>query len=86
MTSARVQPFCRKYEINIGSFDGIRINLKTLLKEIQKIKIHENHFCLIWKSDGISFNQVIEDKLKPNFKIVDNLISDKHVKSFIKYE
>ena len=26
MTSARNQPFCRKYNINIGCFDGTRIN------------------------------------------------------------
>ena len=25
MTSARIQPFCRKYNINIGCFDGTRI-------------------------------------------------------------
>ena len=42
--------------------------------------------CLIWKSNGISFNQVIEDELKPNFKVVDKDISDKDVKSSIKYD
>ena len=48
--------------------------------------IKNNHFCLFWKSNIISFNQVIEDELKSNFEIVYNVISDKHVKSFIKYE
>ena len=47
--------------------------------------IYNNHFCLIWKSNGISFNQVIENELKPNFKVVDNVISDKHIKGFIKF-
>ena len=28
----------------------------------------------------------MEEKLKPNFKLVDNVISDKHVESYIKYE
>ena len=41
--------------------------------------------CLIWKSDGISFDRAIKE-LKDNFKVVDNVISDKHVKSYIKYE
>ena len=41
--------------------------------------------CLIWKSNRISFNQAIEE-LKNNFKVVDSVLSDKHVKSFIKYE
>ena len=86
MTSARIQPFCRKYNINIGCFDGTRINPRNFTQRNTALKIHENHFCLIWKSENISFNQVIEDELKPNFKVVDNVISDKHVKSFIKYE
>ena len=41
---------------------------------------------MIWKSNGSSFNQIIEIELKPNFKVIDNVISDKHVKSFIKYD
>ena len=86
MTSARVGSFCRKYNINIGCFDGTRINPRNITQRDTALKIHNNHFCLIWKSDSISFNQVIENELKPNFKVVDNVISDKHVKSFIKYE
>ena len=86
MTSARVGSFCRKYNINIGCFDGTRINPRNITQKDTALKIHNNHFCLIWKSDGISFNQVIENELKPNFKVVDNVVSDKHVKCFIKYE
>ena len=47
---------------------------------------HINHFCLIWKSKGISFNQAIKNELKPYFKAVDNVISDKVVTSFNKNE
>ena len=86
MTSARIQPFCRKYNINIGCFDGTRIYPRNLTQRHTSLFIYNNHFCLILKSNGISFNQVIEKELKPNFKLVDNVISDKHVKSFIKYE
>ena len=86
MTSARIQPFCRKYNINIGCFDGTRINPRNLTQRDTSLFIYNNHFCLIWKSNGISFIQVKENELKPNFKVVDNVISDKHVKSFIKYE
>ena len=50
------------------------------------LHVHENYFCLIRKPQNISFNQVIKDELKQNFKVVDNVISDKHVESFIKYE
>ena len=86
MTSARVGSFCRKYNINIGCFDGTRINPRNLTQRDTALKIHNNHFCLIWKLDSIGFNQVMENELKPNFKVVDNVISDKHVESFIKYE
>ena len=47
--------------------------------------MYKNHFCLFCKSNGISFNELIEE-LKLNFKVVDNIISDKHVESFFEYE
>ena len=86
MTSARIQPFCRKYNINIGCFDGTRINPRNITQRDTSLIIYKNHFCLIWNSIGISFNQVIEKELKSNFENVVNVISDKHVESFIKYE
>ena len=46
--------------------------------------MHNNHFCLIWKSDGISFIQS-KRKIKDNFKVVESVICDDHVKSFVKY-
>ena len=85
MTSARIQPFCKKYNINIGCFDGARINPRNLTQRNTLLFIYNNQFCLIWKSDGISFEKAITE-LKDNFKVVDNVISDKHVKSFIEYE
>ena len=47
--------------------------------------LFDNHFCLIWKSEGVSFNQAIKE-LKDNFKIVDNYITEENVKSHFKYE
>ena len=84
-TSARVQPFCRNNNISIVYFDGTGINPRNLIRRITTLKIHENHFCLFWKSDGISFDKA-KKELKDNFKFVDIVISDKLVKSFIKYE
>ena len=83
MTSARVQPFCRKYNINIGYFNGKEKWPRTVTQKDTALKIHENHFCLIWKSDRISFDKAIK-QIKDDFKVVDNVISDKHVKSYIK--
>ena len=84
MTSARIQPFCKKYNINVGCFDGTRINPRKLTQRDTALLIYNNHFCLIWKSNGVSFDKPIK-KLK-DYKVVDNVISDKHDKSFIKYE
>ena len=47
MTSAAIQPFCRKYNINIGRFDGTRINPRNISQRNIAIKIHTNHFCLV---------------------------------------
>ena len=48
-------------------------------------KIYKKKFCLIWQSDGISIGKAMRE-LKDIFKVVDGVISDKHVKSYIKYE
>ena len=67
MTSARIQPFCRNYNINIGCFDGTGINPRSITQRDTASKIHENPFCLIWKSHGISFDKAIKE-FKDNFK------------------
>ena len=85
MTSARTQPFCGKYNVNMGCYCGFRVCPRNITQRDIVLKIHNYHFCLIWKSNGISFDKAINE-LKDNFKIVDNVISVKHVKSYIKYE
>ena len=85
MTSARIQAFCRKYNINIGCYDGFRVCPRNIKQRNIALKIHNNHFCLIWKSDGFSFDKAIKES-KDNIKVIDNVISDKHVRSYIKYE
>ena len=86
MTSTRFQPFCAKYINFIVYFDGTRINPRNLNQRNTLFFICNIHVCLFWKSNGISFNQVKEDELKPTFKVVDKVISDKHNKSFINYD
>ena len=43
MTSARMQPFCKKYNINIGCFDGTRINPRNLTPRNTSLFIYINH-------------------------------------------
>ena len=85
MTCARIQPSCKKYDINIGYFDGTRINPRNITQRNSSLFIYNNHFCLIWKSTVVSFNHAIED-WKLFFKVVDIIIFDKHVLSFVKNE
>ena len=83
MFSARIQPFCKKYDINIGCSDETRINPRNMTQTKISLFLYNIQFCLIWNSVGISFNQAIKES-KLNSKVVDNVISDKHVKSFVK--
>ena len=86
MTSPRIQPFCWKHNVNFGCFDRKRMSPRNLTQRNTSLFIQNNHFSLTWKSNGINFNQVIEDEIKPNIEFVDKCISDKHGKRFIKYE
>ena len=69
MTCARIQPFSRKYNINIGRFDGTRINPRKLTQRDAALFIYNKHFCLIWKSNGVSFDKAIKE-----FKITSKLL------------
>ena len=42
MTTARIQPFCKKYNNNIGCFDGTTINPRNITQRNTALKIHEN--------------------------------------------
>ena len=85
MTSTIIQPYCRKYNINIGCFDEPRVKPRNIREGNTALKLNNFHFCVNWKSDGISFIQAIEE-LKQYFKTVNNVLSDKHNKSFINFE
>ena len=85
MTSARIQSFCKKHNNNIGCFDGFRVCPRKITEKNTALFMYKNLFHLNWKCQGVSFNKATEE-LKIDFKIVDNVISDKHVKTFVKYE
>ena len=85
MTTARIQPFCRGNNINLGYYNNDRVSPRTVTNRDSALYLYNNHFCLIWKSQNASFNQAINE-LKNNFKIVDNYITDENVNSHFKYE
>ena len=85
MTKARIQPFCKARNIDLGYFDGIRVFLRSVTDRDNALFVFINHFCFLWESDGVSFNQAIKE-LKGNFKIIDNYITEENVNSRFKYE
>ena len=85
MTMARIQPCLRKLGIDLGYYNSERMYPRTVTNRDSALFLYNNHFCLIWKSRGVSFNQAVQE-LKNNFKIVDNYITEENVKSHFKYE
>ena len=85
MTMARIQPCLRKLRIDLGYFNGERVFPRSVTNRDSALYLYNNHFCLIWKSEGVSFNQAVQE-LKANFKIVDNYITEENVNSHFKYE
>ena len=83
MTKARIQPFCRANSFNLGYFNEDRVFPRSVTNRDSALYLYNTHFCLIWKSENISFNQAIRKK---KFKIVDNYITDDNVNSRFIYE
>ena len=84
MIKARIQPFCRANNINLGYFDGERVSVRNITERNNALYFFKNHFCLIWKSEGVSFIRAIKE-LKDYFKIVDKFITKENVKSHFEY-
>ena len=85
MTKARIQPFCRANNFNLGHYNEYRVFPRSVTNRDRALYLYNNHFCLIWKNENVSFKQTNE-KLKDNFKLVDNFITEENVKSHFKYE
>ena len=51
MTNARIQPFCRKNNINIGCFKGKETSPRNITERNIFLFKHNFHFCLFWKSN-----------------------------------
>ena len=85
MTRARIQPFCRANNFNLGYYNGERVFPRTVTNRDSALYLYINHFCLIWISQGSSFNRAIQE-LKNNFQMDDNFITEENVNSHFKYE
>ena len=84
MTKARIQPFCISNNFNLGCFDGDDVYPRSVTNRNSALFIYNNHFCLIWKSEGVSFIRAIKE-VKDNCKVVDNFLTEENVNSHFKY-
>ena len=85
MTIARNQPCLRNLGIDLGYYNGERIYPRTVTNRDSALFLYNHQFCLIWKSEGVCFNQAVKE-LKDNFKIVHSFITEENVNSRFKYE
>ena len=84
LTKANIQPFCRANNNNIGYFDGLKVFARSVTERNIALYLENNHFCLIWRSEGVSLNDVEKSDWKDKFKKIDTYITEENVKSLFK--
>ena len=55
MTKARIHPFCRANNFILGYWDGEKVFPGSVINRDSALFLHDNHFCVIRKSEGVSF-------------------------------
>ena len=63
MASAKIQPYCKKHNINLREYDPKqKMNQRFSLKERRAcLYIHRNHFCVMWETINITFTDTIKE-------------------------
>ena len=86
MTSAKIQPFCRKYNSNLGVYNKKQRSIlpKTITERRICLLIHNNQFCVIRKKNQSSLPDAIEE-MENNFKYEETQINDDILQQFIEY-
>ena len=59
MTKASIQPFSRANNSNLGYYDGERVFPRSVKEKNFALCLFNNHFCLVWKSQGVSSSHAI---------------------------
>ena len=85
MTMARIQPCFKKLGIDLSYYNGDIVFPGTVTNRDNALYLYNNHFCLIWKSEGVSFKDAFNE-LKDNFNIVENFITEENGTCHFKYQ
>ena len=58
MTMATIQPFCKANNIDLGYYNNNnRVYPSSVTNRNNALYLYNNHFCLIWKSQGKNFKR-----------------------------
>ena len=86
MYSAKIQPFCRKYNLNVGIYNQILLCLsKTITERRICLFIHNIHFCVLWEENQPTFPQAI-DAIEKIFRYEETQINDNVLKQVVEYK
>ena len=85
MTSARIQPVCSRHNIKKGCYGGFRVCTRKITERNLALFVLKKHLCLIRESQNISLIKA-KKELKIDLKFREIVVSDKHVKNFLKNE
>ena len=86
MTRPKIQPFCKKHNVDLGVYDPKQKILPLSIKERKAcLYIHENHSCVIWKTVKTTFTDAIKE-LENNFEYKPKHISDNILKQVVEYK
>ena len=87
MTSAKIQSFCKKYNIILGVYHSKQQRILRISITERKISlfIHKNNFCLIWKTTNTNFTDAIKE-LENNFEYEANHNFENILKQVVEYK
>ena len=87
MTSAKIQTFCKKHNINLGVYNPKQQEIlpRSVTERRICLFIHKNHFCVIWKKEKTKFMDAIKE-LEKNFEYQPNHINDNILKQVVEYK
>ena len=77
MTSAKIQPFCEKHNINLGVYNPKQQEIlpRSVTERRICLFIHKKQFCVIWKLEKTKFTDAIKE-LEKNSEHQPNYIND----------
>ena len=87
ITSAKIQPFCKKQKINLGVYNPKQQEIlpRSVTERRICLFIHENHFCVIWKREKTNFTDAIKE-IEKDFEYQPNHINDNNLKQVVEYK